>query len=265
MVSLIETEALLAQTVGHELARLARAGKYAGSFSYQCSFFGYEARAGLPSDFDAAYCYALGANAAALLAHGQTGVISSVTNLGAPPAEWQCGGVPLTAMMNLERRHGKDKPVIRKALVELDQLPFRAFASQRARWALHDCYRPPGPLQLGVGGEGDLCFTLALELAERAAHGLPKPPSARQQAPGGGDVAAAYGALLEGVVGTEGPHCVSPAELHKLELYRLAHGVTDEVHVAALAKHVGVTREAWAALCARCAREAAAAGGLAHA
>ena len=143
-VSLIETEKLLAELVAHELERLRRAGKYAGPFGYQCMFFGYEGRCGLPSDFDTAYCYALGFNAGALLHGGETGLISSVTNLGAPVEQWRAGGVPLTSMMNIERRHGKDKPVIRKALVELAQLPYRTFLGLRNKWALTDCYRCPG-------------------------------------------------------------------------------------------------------------------------
>lgn len=266
VVSLIETERLLAETAAHELARFKRAGKYGGHFSPQlCGLFGYEGRAGMPSDFDAEYTYALGANAAALLAHGQTGVISSVTNLSAPVSQWRCGGVPLTAMMHIERRHGKDKPVIRKALVELDALPFKTFASQRARWALSDCYRYPGPLQLHNRGPGTvtgadddggrvgpLCFTLALELAERAQKGLPAPPAARRQL---GDLAK-YTALCEGTVATEGLGHVDGHDVHRLSLYRLAHHISDEDHYAVL-ERLGVSRAEWAAVLARGQRQAA--------
>ena len=168
-VSLIETEKLLAETVQHELHRLARSGKYKAHFCPQFHFFGYEGRCSLPSDFDSLYCYALGFNAATLVKHRQTGLISSVLNLDAPVSQWTCSGVPLTALMNLERRHGKDKPVIKKALVELKSLPFLTFAEHRDDWAHFDRYRSAGPIQLNsTSGSAlpDLCFTLKLELEE---------------------------------------------------------------------------------------------------
>ena len=105
--------------------------------------------------------------AATLLGHGCTGLMASVTNLGAPIADWKCAGVPLTAFFNIERRHGKDKPVIKKALVELDSLPFKTFAKHRAAWAAADAYRNPGPIQLTPSPTVELCFTLALEYEER--------------------------------------------------------------------------------------------------
>lgn len=140
-------------------------------------------RSSLPpycSDFDTVYCYALGLNAATLLAHGATGVMSSVTGLDKPVEQWACCGVPLTALMNIERRKGKDKPVIRKWLVDLKGAPFRAFAEARHAWALSDSYRAPGPLQLDTTGRRHrkangshvlpLCVSLSLELAERERH-----------------------------------------------------------------------------------------------
>jgi hypothetical protein len=226
-------------------------------------FFGYEARAGLPSDFDTAYCYALGFNAGALLQHGCTGLISSVTNLGAPVEQWKCGGVPLTVMMNLERRHGKDKPVIRKALVELSGLPFKTFAAARARWALNDCYRVPGPVQLDLTGKqrqadgshrvDPLCFTLALELQEREAHGS---HAAASGAPKKLGDLASYAALCEGIIGTEGPDGVDAHDVHKLDLYRLAHGISDADHIATLGG-LGLSQGDWAAVVARTRRQAA--------
>jgi pyrophosphate--fructose-6-phosphate 1-phosphotransferase len=146
-VSRIETEKLLIAMVEKRLATQKAAGTYKGSFSWQAHFFGYEGRCAFPSNFDATYCYALGYTAWALIAAGLTGYISSVRNLTASTDEWIAGGIPLTMMMNLERRHGSDKPVIRKALVELDGAPFKAFAAARSRWALDSCYRFPGAIQ----------------------------------------------------------------------------------------------------------------------
>ena len=171
-VSLIETEKLLAETVQHELHRLAKQGKYKAHFSPQFHFFGYEGRCGMPSDFDTLYCYSLGFNAGTLVRHGQTGLMSAVLNVAAPVSEWTCGGVPLTALMNIERRHGKDKPVIKKALVELDSLPFKTFARAREEWAAGDHYRCSGPVQLSnrfqdaTVARPELCMTLKLELEE---------------------------------------------------------------------------------------------------
>ena len=135
-VSLIETEKLLSEMVGKKLAAWKKEGKYNGKFSAQHHFFGYEGRCAAPSNFDADYCYSLGYTASMLIANGKTGYMSSVRNTTAPAAEWIAGGVPITMMMNMERRHGEMKPVIQKALVKLDGAPFKAFAAQRAAWAL---------------------------------------------------------------------------------------------------------------------------------
>ena len=146
-VSLIETEKLLSKMVGKRLKEMKAAGKYAGKFSAQHHFFGYEGRCAAPSNFDADYCYSLGYNASRLIAAGKTGYMSVIKNTTAPAAEWIAGGVPITMMMNLERRSGKDKPVIRKALVELDGAPFRYFAARREAWAKETCYIYPGAIQ----------------------------------------------------------------------------------------------------------------------
>ena len=129
------------------LKDLAAAGAYRGKFDYQTHFFGYEGRCGFPSNFDADYCYSLGYTAFALAASGLTGYLSSVRNLTAPADEWVAGGVPLVSMMNMERRHGSDKPVIKKALVELDGAPFKDFAAKRGAWAESSDYRLPGGIQ----------------------------------------------------------------------------------------------------------------------
>ena len=131
-VTKIETEKLLAQTVQMELDQLAAHGKYKGSFKPQFHSYGYEGRSCIPSAFDSTYCYALGQNVAAMISLGCNGLISSVTNLTAPVKEWACGGVPITMMCHMERRHGHKKPVIKKALVELDALPFLTLQAQRA-------------------------------------------------------------------------------------------------------------------------------------
>lgn len=154
-VSRIETEKLLIAMVEKRLAALKAEGRYAGSFSSQAHFFGYEGRCAFPSNFDADYCYALGYNAWALIAAGLTGYLSSVRGLEKPAAQWQAGGIPLTMMMNMERRHGKDKPVIKKALVELDGKPFKAFAAARATWAKETAYRFPGAIQ--YYGPAEVC------------------------------------------------------------------------------------------------------------
>ncbi|GHV10916.1 pyrophosphate--fructose 6-phosphate 1-phosphotransferase [Bacteroidia bacterium] len=146
-VSLIETEKLLAEMVGNRLAEMAKAGKYNGKFATQVHFFGYEGRCAAPSNYDADYCYSLGYTAAGLTGAGKTGYMSSVRNTTAPAAEWIAGGVPITSMMNMERRHGEMKPVIQKALVKLDGAPFKQFAAQRASWAENTAYVYPGPIQ----------------------------------------------------------------------------------------------------------------------
>ena len=141
-VSLIETEKLLSEMVGKKLAAWKAEGKYTGKFSAQHHFFGYEGRCAAPSNFDADYCYSLGYTAAVLMANGKTGYMSSVRNLTAPAEEWIAGGVPITMMMNMERRHGEMKPVIQKALVKLDGAPFKAFAAARETSFVY-----PGPIQ----------------------------------------------------------------------------------------------------------------------
>lgn len=172
MVTKIETERLLAQTVEMELAHLAAHGKYKGCFQPQFHSFGYEGRACLPSEFDATYCYALGQTVGAMLQLGCNGMICSVTNLQAPVSEWACGGVPITMMCHMEHRSGHMKPVIKKALVDLTDLPFQVFAQQRADWAKYDLYRNPGPIQFSHSASGtddpsyrvELSVTLKLEL-----------------------------------------------------------------------------------------------------
>lgn len=154
-VSLIETEKLLSEMVGKRLAALKAEGKYTGKFAAQHHFFGYEGRCADPSNFDADYCYALGFNAACLIRAGVTGYMSSVRNLTKPSVQWVAGGIPITMMMNMERRNGKMKPVIQKALVRLDGAPFLKFASQREEWAENTCYVYPGPIQ--YFGPAEVC------------------------------------------------------------------------------------------------------------
>ncbi|MBM6959725.1 diphosphate--fructose-6-phosphate 1-phosphotransferase [Bacteroides caecigallinarum] len=167
-VSLIETEKLLSEMVGKKLAAWKAEGKFAGKFSAQHHFFGYEGRCAAPSNFDADYCYSLGYTASLLIASGKTGYMSSVRNTTAPAAEWIAGGVPITMMMNMERRHGEMKPVIQKALVKLDGAPFKAFAAQREAWAKETAYVYPGPIQ--YFGPTEVCDqptkTLQLEQAK---------------------------------------------------------------------------------------------------
>ena len=164
-VSLIETEKLLSTMVAQKLEKMKKEGKYAGKFSAQHHFFGYEGRCAAPSNFDADYCYALGTSAAQLIANGKTGYMAIVKNTTAPAEQWIAGGVPITMMMNMEKRAGEMKPVIRKALVELDGAPFKTFAAQRDRWARETAYVYPGPIQ--YWGPTEVCDqptrTLALE------------------------------------------------------------------------------------------------------
>ena len=164
-VSLIETEKMLAEMVKTKLASWKAEGKYNGKFSTQTHFFGYEGRCAAPSNFDADYCYSLGYTAAALLGANVTGYMSSVRNTMLSADEWIAGGIPITMMMNMERRHGEDKPVIKKALVELDGAPFKFFASKREEWAKTTSYVYPGPIQyFGPSEVCDLCTkTLTLE------------------------------------------------------------------------------------------------------
>ncbi len=146
-VSLIETEKLLIEMLKTKLKELKKAGKYNGKFSTITHFFGYEGRCGIPSTFDATYTYALGYNAAVLALNDCSGYLSSVRNLTKKADAWACGGIPLTMMMNVEKRKGKDKPVIRKALVELNGKPFKFLQKNREDWAKNDRYTFPGPIQ----------------------------------------------------------------------------------------------------------------------
>lgn len=161
-VSLIETEKLLSEMVGKRLAQWASEGKYNGKFSSLHHFFGYEGRCADPSNFDADYCYALGYNAACLVKAGVTGYMSSVRNLTKPSVQWIAGGIPITMMMNMERRHGKMKPVIQKALVRLDGAPFQKFAAKRDDWSVNTSYMYPGPIQ--YFGPAEVCDQPTLTL-----------------------------------------------------------------------------------------------------
>jgi len=166
-VSLIETEKLLIELVKVKLAEWKAAGKYKGKFATQTHFFGYEGRCSMPSNFDADYCYSLGFNAAAIISSGRTGFMSSIRGLVNPAAQWIAGAIPITVMMNIERRHGEDKPVIRKALVELDGAPFKELVKNREAWAVETDFVFPGPIQLY--GPAEVCdqptITLKLEHA----------------------------------------------------------------------------------------------------
>ena len=162
-VSLIESEKLFSEMVKSNLAARKAAGTYKGKFAPLHHFLGYEGRCAFPSNFDADYCYSLGYNAFMLIQYGYTGYLSKVSNLQAPAEEWVAGGMPITKMMNIERRHGKDKPVIRKALVELDGAPFKFFAEHRAQWAVETCYVYPGAIQ--YWGPAEVCDTTTKTLA----------------------------------------------------------------------------------------------------
>lgn len=166
-VSLIESEKLFSALVADKLAARKAAGTFNGKFSAQHHFFGYEGRCAFPSNFDADYCYSLGYNAFMLIQYGYTGYLSKVSNLSKPAEEWVAGGMPITKMMNIERRNGKDKPVIRKALVELDGKPFTYFCEHRQQWAEETCFTYPGAIQ--YYGPAEVCDlttrTLALEKA----------------------------------------------------------------------------------------------------
>ena len=161
-VSLIETEKLLSEMVGKRLAKMAEEGNYNGKFAALHHFFGYEGRCADPSNFDADYCYALGFNASCLINAGVTGYISSVRKLTKPAVQWIPGGIPITMMMNMERRHGEMKPVIQKALVRLDDAPFQKFASMRDDWAFNTDYIYPGPIQ--YFGPAEVCDQPTLTL-----------------------------------------------------------------------------------------------------
>ncbi|MCR4768504.1 MAG: diphosphate--fructose-6-phosphate 1-phosphotransferase [Saccharofermentans sp.] len=167
-VSLIESEKLFSEMVKNELAKRKEAGTYVGKFGAQHHFFGYEGRCAFPSNFDADYCYSLGFNAFMLIQYGYTGYLSKVSNISKPADEWVAGGMPITKMMNMERRNGADKPVIRKALVELDGKPFKYFEANREKWAVETAFTYPGAIQ--YFGPSEVCdrttVTLALEKGE---------------------------------------------------------------------------------------------------
>jgi len=167
-VSLIETEKLLGEMVKSQLKEMKKAGKFSGKLGTQYHFFGYEGRCAAPSNFDADYCYSLGYNASFLIAEGKTGYMSSVRNLTAPAAEWIAGGVPITMMMNMEQRHGHQKPVIQKALVELDSAPYKYLVANREKWAIETSFVYPGPIQ--YWGPAEVCDqptkTILLERAK---------------------------------------------------------------------------------------------------
>ena len=146
-VSRIESEKLVSSLVEAKLAEMKKEGKYNGKFNPLHHFFGYEGRCAFPSNFDSDYCYSLGYNAFMLIQSGCTGYLSSIRNLSAPASEWKAGGMPITKMMNIERRHGEDKPVIKKALVELDGKPFKYFEERRDKWAKETCFTYPGAIQ----------------------------------------------------------------------------------------------------------------------
>ncbi len=164
-VSRIDTEKLLIEMLEMRLKDLKSESKYKGKFAALNHFFGYEGRCAAPSNFDADYCYSLGFTAAGLVGAGKTGYMSSVTKLTKPSEEWLAGGVPITMMMNVERRHGEDKPVIQKALVKLDGAPYLELVKNREKWAVDNHYLYPGPIQ--YFGPSEVCdivtWTLALE------------------------------------------------------------------------------------------------------
>lgn len=164
-VSRIETDKLLSTMVETRLKQMKAEGSYTGKFSAMTHFFGYEGRCAFPTNFDADYCYSLGFNAFCLIGSGLSGYLSSVTNLCAPAEQWNAGGIPITMMMNMEVRHGSKKPVIKKALVELEGKPFAYFAEHRAQWARKTCFTYPGAVQ--YFGPAEVCdrttVTLALE------------------------------------------------------------------------------------------------------
>ena len=162
-VSLIESEKLFSEMVKENLAARKAAGSYKGKFAPLHHFLGYEGRCAFPSNFDADYCYSLGYNAFMLIQYGYTGYLSKVSNLSNPAEQWVAGGMPITKMMNIERRHGADKPVIRKALVELDGKPFKFFAENREQWAIETCYVYPGAIQ--YWGPTEVCDTTTVTLA----------------------------------------------------------------------------------------------------
>ncbi len=171
-VSLIESEKLFSEMVKSELEKRKAAGTYKGKFADQHHFFGYEGRDAFPSNYDADYCYSLGYNAFMLIQYGCNGYLSKVSNTSRPAEEWVAGGMPITKMMNIERRNGKDKPVIRKALVELDGAPFKYFAAHRDEWAVKTSFTYPGPIQ--YFGPAEVCDQTTLTLALEKGQKLPE-------------------------------------------------------------------------------------------
>ncbi len=167
-VSLIETEKLLAEMVKKKLDKWKKEGKYDGKFATISHFFGYEGRCAVPSNFDADYCYSLGYTASLLIASGKTGYMASVRNTTSPATEWIAGGVPITMMFNMERRHGEMKPVIQKALVDLEGAPFKEFAKNRDTWAMETSYVYPGPIQYFGPDEVKEQPTMTLKLEQEA-------------------------------------------------------------------------------------------------
>jgi len=171
-VSRIETERLLIEMIKARLEKMKEQGLYNGKFSDQAHFFGYEGRCAFPSNFDADYCYSLGFNAFALIQANLTGYLSSIKNLTKPASQWVAGGVPLTMMMNMEKRHGQFKPVIQKALVKLDGPVFGALKANRENWAINDCYIFPGAIQ--YFGPTEVCdlTTVTLKLESAGAYAV---------------------------------------------------------------------------------------------
>jgi pyrophosphate--fructose-6-phosphate 1-phosphotransferase len=162
-VSLIESEKLFSALVKENLAARKAAGTYKGKFSALHHFLGYEGRCAFPSNFDSDYCYSLGYNAFMLIQYGYNGYLSKISNLSKPANEWVAGGMPITKMMNIERRHGEDKPVIKKALVELDGKPFKYFEAHREEWAVETSFVYPGAIQ--YYGPAEVCDTTTVTLA----------------------------------------------------------------------------------------------------
>jgi len=167
-VSRIETEKLLIEMIKSKLEEMKSQGQYVGKFSEQAHFFGYEGRCAFPSNFDSDYCYSLGYNAFALINFGLTGYLSSIKNLTLPAEKWIAGGTPLTMMMNMEKRHGEMKPVIQKALVELDGPVFKKLEANREEWAMNDRYKFPGAIQ--YFGPTEVCdlTTVTLQLEQKS-------------------------------------------------------------------------------------------------
>ena len=162
-VALIESEKLFSKMVAEKLSIKKENGTYNGKFSPVHHYFGYEGRSAFPSNFDADYCYSLGYNAFILIQYGYNGYLSKISNLSKPANEWIAGGMPITKMMNIERRHGKDKPVIKKALVDLKGKPFKVFKDNRKKWAVETSYIYPGAIQ--YYGPSEVCDTTTITLA----------------------------------------------------------------------------------------------------